>query len=246
MELRSTDPVARALVTTIHDGDIEGVEQLLAQHDGLAAASITDRKGSARSTLHIATDWPGYFPNGPAIVRLLLAAGADPNAPIVGGRHPETPLHWAASSDDVDVADTLIDGGADLEAQGASIGGGSPLDDAVGYGCWHVARRLVERGARVDRLWHAAALGMLTRIEELMAAAPAPSVEEVNDAFWQACHGGQLRAAAYLLARGADVNWVPDYTSDTPLDMASGRDTRRDALVTWLSEQGARRGPGTE
>ncbi len=26
------------------------------------------------------------------------------------------------------------------------------LDNAIGYGCWHVARRLVERGARVDKL----------------------------------------------------------------------------------------------
>ena len=25
-------------------------------------------------------DWPGYFPNGPRIARLLIGAGADPNA----------------------------------------------------------------------------------------------------------------------------------------------------------------------
>ena len=61
-----------------------------------------------------------------------------------------TPLHWAASSDDVEVARALIDGGADIEATGASIAGGTPLDDAVGYGCWRVARLLVERGARHD------------------------------------------------------------------------------------------------
>ena len=40
-----------------------------------------------------------------------------------------------------------VDGGADIDATGASIGGGTPLDDAVGYGCWRVARLLVERGA---------------------------------------------------------------------------------------------------
>ncbi len=80
-----------------------------------------------------------------------------------GSWYAETPLHWAASSDDVEVARALIDGGADIKATGASIGGGTPLDDAVGYGCWRVAGLLVERGARVDRLWHAAALGMMTR-----------------------------------------------------------------------------------
>ena len=70
-------------------------------------------------------------------------------------------MHWAASSDDVDVARALIDGGADINLAGGSIG--TPLDNAIGYGCWNVARLLVERGARVDKLWHAAALGLLAR-----------------------------------------------------------------------------------
>jgi hypothetical protein len=43
----------------------------------------------------------------------------------------ETPLHYAASSDDLEVAEALIDGGADLEVPGGSIG--TPLDNAVGY-----------------------------------------------------------------------------------------------------------------
>jgi hypothetical protein len=64
----------------------------------------------------------------------------------------------------------LIDGGADLETPGGSIG--TPLDNAMGYGCWHVARLLVERGAPVGALWHAAALGMLPRLDELLAASP--------------------------------------------------------------------------
>lgn len=116
---------------------------------------------------------------------MLIGAGADPDASVEGSWHTETPLHWAASSDDVEVARALIDGGADLEAPGASIAGGTPLDDAVGYGCWQVARLLVERGARVDRLWRAAALGMIPRAEELLASAP-PTQRQLTDAFWQA------------------------------------------------------------
>jgi uncharacterized protein len=77
---------------------------------------------------------------------VLVDAGADPNAPVGGSWHAETPLHWAASSDDVEVAEALLDAGTDFEAQGGSIGGGTPPDDAVGYGQWRVARRLVERG----------------------------------------------------------------------------------------------------
>jgi hypothetical protein len=50
----------------------------------------------------------------------------------------------------------------------ASIG--TPLDNAIGYGCWHVARLLVTRGAKVDKAWHAAALGMLSRLAVLTVA----------------------------------------------------------------------------
>jgi uncharacterized protein len=137
------------------------------------------------------------------------------------------------------VASALIAGGADIEATGASIAGGPPLDDAVGYGCWHVARLLVARGARVERLWHATALGMMARVEALLATDPPPTPQDINNAFWQACAAGQRRAAEYLLAKGADINWVPDYTKNSPLDAAGSLDTRRSTLVTWLREHGA-------
>ncbi|HET7172482.1 MAG TPA: ankyrin repeat domain-containing protein [Gaiellales bacterium] len=238
LTLTTDDDRAVALVQAIRTGDADRLGRLLGEHEGLSRAWIRDRKGGSRSPLHVATDWPGYFPNGPDVVRVLIAAGADPNAAMAGGGHAETPLHWAASSDDLDVADALLDAGADLEALGGSIAGGTPLDNAVGYGCWHVARRLVERGARVDRLWHAASLGMLARMHELLAADPPPTTEEIANAFWQACHGGQLRAAELLLGRGADVNWIPDYAEGTGLDVAGGPDTRRGLLVTWLGEHG--------
>ena len=230
------DDCAAALVRAIRGGDLDGLARLVEDDAGLAGAWIGDRRGPGRSTLHVATDWPGYFRNGPAVVRLLVAAGADPSAAI--GGDGETPLHWAASSDDVDVADALMDAGAALEARGGSIAGGTALDNAVGYGCWHVARRLVERGALVDKLWHASALGVLSRLEELLAADPPPSAEEIDDAFWQACHGGQRRAAELLLDRGADAGWVPDYAEGPGVDVAAGPDTRRELLVAWLRERG--------
>jgi uncharacterized protein len=211
-------------------GDLGSLQRLLASDAGLAAAPIGAAGG--RTPLHVATDWPGYFPGGPAVVRMLIQAGADPNARTVGGPAPETPLHWAASSDDADVAGALIDGGADIEAAGGSIG--TPLDNAVGYGCWDVARLLAARGARVDKLWHAAALGMLARVEELLAAPPAPGTEEITEAFWQACHGGQRRAAELLLGHGAQINGIPGYSQQTAAEVAAGPGTRREILVTWL------------
>src|SRR6516164_8560755 len=231
LRLSRSDPVARALVEAIHAGEVGSLTVLLREHPGLASARLVDEKGGSGTPLHAVTDWPGYFPNGPEVAATLIEAGADPSASVEGSWHTATPLHWAASSDDVEVAQALIDGGADIEAPGASIAGGSPLDDAVGYGCWQVARLLVERGARVESLWHAAALGMTARVEELLDSDPPPSPEEINHAFWQACHGGQRRTAEFLFARGADINAIPGSSKDTPLDVAPGPGTRREAVV---------------
>jgi ankyrin repeat protein len=240
--LSKNDSLARALVEAIHAGDVEALARLLDDHPGLASARVVDVKGGSGTALHAAADWPGFWANGPEAVTVLIGGGADPNAAVEGSWHAETPLHWAASSDDVEVARALIDGGADIEAPGASIAGGGPLDDAVGYGCWQVARLLVERGARVDRLWQAAALGMIERARELIAADP-PTPQELTDAFWQACHGGQRRMAELLLTLGADLNGTPSWGGGTPLDAADGLDTGREALVNWLRQHGARKSP---
>jgi ankyrin repeat protein len=235
------DQVAVGLRLAVHAGDVEAIQRLLRTDPALASARLTGRDGGSGTPLHLVTDWPGYFPNGPGIVRLLIDAGADPNA-LTTSRGPqpgpgsETPLHYAASSDDVDVAEALIEGGADIETPGGSIG--TPLDNAVGYGCWHVARLLVTRGARVDKAWHAAALGMLDRLDALLGTDPPAA--DVSQAFWHACTAGQRRAAEYLLSRGADLNWEPDYAQGTPLDAASGLDTRQENVISWLRELGAR------
>jgi hypothetical protein len=235
------DQNAVELLSAIRAGDVEAIRRLLRNDPALASAGLVGRGGGTRTALHLVTDWPGYFPNGPEIVRLLIDAGANPNALTTSrgsesGLGDETPLHYAASSDDVDVAAALIERGADIEAPDGSIG--TPLDNAVGYGCWHVAWLLVARGARVDKAWHAAGLGMLGRLEVLLGSDP--PAEEVSQAFWHACAGGQRRAAEYLLSRGADLNWEPDYANGTPLDAASGLSTRQENVISWLRELGAR------
>ncbi|MGH3277412.1 MAG: ankyrin repeat domain-containing protein [Streptosporangiaceae bacterium] len=234
------DPVVAELRMAVRRGDVAVIESLLRTDPALASARLTGKDGGSGTPLHLVADWPGYFPNGPEIVRLLADAGADPNAVTSGRDSPgpgdETPLHYAASSDDADVAEALIDTGADIEVADGSIG--TPLDNAVGYGCWRVARLLVARGARVDKAWHAAALGMLGRLAAVLGSAP--PAEAVSQAFWHACAAGQRRAAEYLLSRGADLNWEPDYAHGTPLDSASGLSTGQENVISWLRELGAR------
>ena len=220
-----------AAVEAIHKGDVASLTCLLSENPGLATASLGGCGSGemSRTLLHVATDWPGHFPNGAATVAALIAHGADVNARF-SGPHTETPLHWAASSDDIEVLDALLDRGADIEALGAVIAGGTPLADAVAFGQWKAARRLIERGAR-STLWQAAALGLMARVSEHFSGAP-PTAEEITSAFWCACHGGQRESAEYLLAHGADRNWI-GYDGLTPIDAA--RRSGAHDLVEWLS-----------
>ena len=184
--------------------------------------------------------WPptgrGISPTARPPWALLVEAGAEVNGRFGGANHDETPLHWAASSDDVEVLDALVDLGADIEAPGAVIAGGTPLTDARAFGQWRAAHRLVERGARTT-IDDAATLGLQDRLEGYFAGT-APAPDEVSRAFWGACHGGQRRCAEYLLERGADPNWVPPWEPLTPLDAAAR--SGADELVGWLRTQGAR------
>jgi hypothetical protein len=67
---------------------------------------------------------------------------------------------------------------------------------------------------------------------------------EIDNAFGRAGHGGQRRTAEILLARGADIDRVPEYAQGRAVDVAAGPDTRRDLLVGWLRERGRGGGSG--
>ncbi|KWV54102.1 hypothetical protein AS156_07690 [Bradyrhizobium macuxiense] len=237
--LRSDEPLAAEFTAVIKAGKSERLRELLASDPRLALCVVEDHKSGGRPPLHLLADWPGHNPNAAETVQILAAAGADLDAPAVAMWHQETALHWAASSDDVTLIDALLDAGADIDHDGSSIDGGPPLSSAVGYGQWAAARRLAERGARTQ-LWHEAALGLMPELTRRLEADPALETDELSGAFWNACHGGQLATARYLLERGADLNWLAPWTGQTPLDIAEKAE--RHDIAAWLRESGATRG----
>jgi ankyrin repeat protein len=216
------------MAAAVRAGDVAALRALLAGHPELA----TDRHGDdreSRTALHLATDWPGHHPR----VRETIAVLVDAGAPVdgrVAGPHRETPLHWAASSDDVDAIDALLDAGADVEADGGVLTGGAPLDDAIVFGQWHAARRLVARGARMA-LWHAAALGVTAEVHRLLDGGACGS-DEVTNACWHACRAGQTATTELLVERGADLDRS---VHDGLTARAAGVESGDSALIDWLA-----------
>jgi uncharacterized protein len=225
-ELTPSEQVAADLLRAVKQGDVDRVTELLGPDPWLASTWIND----CTPLQHFA-DAPGHRPNAVAIVTALVAAGADLNAHVRGSWHHETALHWAASNDDVELIDALLDAGADIEHPGSSIDGGPPIQSALGYAQWAAVRRLWERGAQTG-LAHAAVLGRTDLMSSLVEASPAPDRDTLSIAFWNACRAGQLASAQYLLEHGADRDWQAPWDSSTPLDAAEAK--HQHEIAAWL------------
>jgi ankyrin repeat protein len=157
--------------------------------------------------------------DAPVVERLL---NDDPRLARATDDHLKTPLHWAAEHDYRDVAELLLDAGADLEA--TTSWGATPLDWAATMGSTKVADLLLARGAKGMNVVAAASLGKLRLVREfldsgapLALAAKEPDDHWVADSarmkgdvishlFYCACRNGHTAVAALLLERGADVN----------------------------------------
>lgn len=228
--------LGKIIVEAIQTGNVQLLKKLLNENAGLATTRIQSSRTQYRTLLLIATDYPGNFPNVAESISLLIEHGADVNARIIGCTHTETPLHWAASCNDIDAINVLVRNGADLEARGGVIGGGTPLSDATAFGQWEAGYRLIELGANPS-LFDMAALDLVDRLEASFATTPPPKAQ-LNDIFWGACHGGRMKAAQFLLAHNATINHVPSWENLTPLDVAI-RSNATD-LIDWLRSQGAK------
>ncbi|MBM3792928.1 MAG: ankyrin repeat domain-containing protein [Acidobacteria bacterium] len=229
------EPLAQETIRAIRHGDVEALARLLDAHPGLAQTRLVDAKGVGREVLHLACDWPGHFPRVGETITLLIARGANLNPVCTGGNAPERPLHGAASSDDVEAIDALLDGGADIEADGAIFTGGAAMSDAVIFAQWNAARRLLARRAKTT-LTQAAALGLFDRVAAHLEGDP-PTPDLVTAALWHACRGGQLAAVKYLVEKGADINWL-GWDHLMPIDCAL--QSGKAELVAWLRARGAK------
>jgi hypothetical protein len=84
-ELQSLAP-APAAVDAIRSDDMDALKQALETDRDLVRTTVDGQ----RTLLHVATDWPGHFPNNAASVTEPILSGADVNATFIG-RHSETP-----------------------------------------------------------------------------------------------------------------------------------------------------------
>ncbi len=111
---------------------------LVGESDGLPA--VGERSPDGFTPLHIAV-----FAHNADAVRALLAAGADPNELATASFAQVTPLGTAATFGANEIAELLLDNGADTEK--TSDHGNTPLHAAAANGNRALVELLLARGA---------------------------------------------------------------------------------------------------
>jgi uncharacterized protein len=159
----------------LNSRDLDRLSSLLAEDPDLAASRMvnwTDHRLGANPLNYIAMigfdherlGLPAELPGTGRVAAALIEAGA----PIDGlPGDSETPLITAASYGDAEVAQALINAGADLKARASADAGGVPggtaLMHAAVFGMTKVLDLLAKAGAQPHGIESAAAVGDITR-----------------------------------------------------------------------------------
>jgi len=182
-------------------------------------------------------------PNAVEVARVLLDAGADPDALAVMYDNLCTTMsmlvssaHPAGAGLQADLAELLLDYGASHKGPGSEWQ--SDIMTALAFGYWKTAERLAARGAPADTLPAAAGLG---RVEETTRLLPTADDRSKHIALALAAQHGHADVVRILLDAGEDPNrFCPEgfHSHATPLHNAisSGRDN----VVKLLLDRGAR------
>ena len=135
-------------IAAIQSGDLETFKSLVAHDPTLATA----RSSRSHPTLLQCVALDGKDkPNNVEMARVLIAAGAELNEPLVA----------SASMNNRAVAEVLLDSGAAIDG----TGGWLPIEEALYWNSRDVLALLLERGAKIQNLRIAAGLGRTDLIE---------------------------------------------------------------------------------
>jgi ankyrin repeat protein len=135
-------------IAAIKAGDVAKLKTLVAEDPSLA----TSRSTRSHPTLLQCLVLDGKNqPNAQEMATILIDAGAKLNDPLVA----------AGSIDNRPVAELLLDRGAAIDG----TGGWSPLEEALYWNSQNAIALLLERGAKIQNLRTAAALGRTDLIE---------------------------------------------------------------------------------
>ena len=179
--LEFRDSAAREFETAadaVVNGDLETLDALLTATPSLVHAR-SPRTHRATLLHYVAANGVEDFrqkspANAVAIARRLLTAGAAPDAAAetYGGGNAQTTMNLLVSSTHPDEAgvqaplvDTLVDFGAAVDGLDDD---GSPLMTALAFNYANAAEALARRGARLDTVLTAAALGDLTAVDRMV------------------------------------------------------------------------------
>jgi ankyrin repeat protein len=234
-------------VEAVVDGDRDMLEALLREDPALAGARSARRHRATLLHYVAANGVEGWrqrtAPNAVEIARLLLDAGADPNAlaEMYDGRCTTLAM-LVSSSPPADaglqrpLAELLVERGAALELRGSKWNGA--VLTALTFGFLDTARALAERAGPVHDIAVAAGLGLLGDTARLL---PAADAEQLRKALALACMHGHGRIVQLLLDAGVDPNpYNPDgfHAHSTPLHQAVW--ANHEPVVRLLVERGAR------
>lgn len=242
--MSSADPF-EAAVDAVISGDEAGLKVLLAAHPELARAH-SQREHHGTLLHYIAANGvegerQKTPPNAVAIARILLEAGADPNATAFAYGAECAPMGLLVSSCHPheaglqgQLAELLIDHGAEMKGEKNE----SAVVTALAFGYADTAEVLVKRGGGVN-LQVAAGLGRVDDFDRLL---PGATPRARHEALALAAMHGRTAILQRLIDAGEKLNRLnPDgfHSHSTPLHQAAFAG-HLDA-VRLLVEAGARR-----